>query len=539
MEAEARQYLAEQGARTIVDESYTKACVSKWDKLVGSIPHEYNKKVTAVLLENEAYHLRQLGEQTLSTNTGEFVKYIFPILRRVFPNLIANQIVSVQPMSAPVGGIFYYEYKYGNRKGSKIPVQTGIANQPYNQNYDGELNEGDDLVKDFSKYFSSEFIDYDNICTNTGGGAALSSAAPAAGERVPNWGPIRAPGTEGQRTFTVQLFYRVLDNAGAVYLDGIATLDQTGATNNLTDNFTGAVVGTFNVATRAWTLNAIDETGVASTFENNTVVWAQYYANWESIGTGAAQATDVIPDISLDIQLQEVKAESSKLKTNWAIEAVDDLKALHGLDAETELVSGISNELSLEVDRRIITDLVNGAAHANTYTYAPGIPGEVESIRQMITAISSMSARIHKTTGRSPANFIVCSTAVQALLDQLSTHGDYASIEQNVQQTSYGPLTANFGVSRVGTLLRKWAVYVDPYLEDDKVLIGLKGNSFLDAGYVYAPYVPLQVTPTFYNPDTFKLSKGMRTRYASKMLRPEYYGVLTVSGLPTVTTTLP
>jgi len=537
VEAEARRYLSEQGARTVVDQSYTKACVAKWDKLVGSIPNEYNKKVTAVLLENESYHLQQLGEQTLSQNTGEFVKYIFPILRRVFPNLIANQLVSVQPMSAPVGGIFYYEYKYGNRKGTKIPVQTGIANQPYSQNYEGELNAGDDLVKDFGKYYSSEFIDYDCLCTQTGGLAALSNVA--ANCRLPNWGPIRAPGTDAQRTFSVQLFYRVLENAGVAFLDGIATLDPTGATNNLTDNFTGAVVGTFDVATRAWTLNAVDETGVASTFENNTVVWSQYYVNWESIGTSAATAADTVPEISLDIQLQEVKAESSKLKTSWSIEAVDDLRALHGMEAETELVSGISNELSLEVDRRIITDLVNGAGHSNTYAYAPAVPGEVESIRQMITAIASMSARIHKTTGRAPANFIVCSTAVQALLDQLSTHGDYASIEQGVQPTSYGPMTANFGVSRVGTLLRKWAVYVDPYMDDDKVLIGLKGNSFLDAGYVYAPYVPLQVTPTFYNPDNFKLSKGLRTRYASKMLRREYYGVLTVTGLPTVTTTLP
>jgi len=535
--SEARQFLAEHGEQSIADESFTNSCVRKWDKLVGSIPQPYNRKVTAVLLENEAGHLRSLNEDTLSGNTGDFVKYIFPILRRVFPNLIANQIVSVQPMTAPVGGIFYYEYKYDGRKGSKNPVQTGIADNPYNQNYDGELNAADDLVKDFGKFYSSEFIDYDVICTNANGLAALSNVI--ANGRTPNWGPIRAPGIEGQRTFYVKLYYRVRDNAGAAWLDGIATLDPTGATNVLTDNLLPSAVGTFTVGTGAWTLNALDETGVVSTFEALSVVWAQYFVNFEQVFADSTSSKDKIPSVSLDITLHEVKAESRKLKARWSTEAVDDLKALHGLDAETELVSGISNEISLEIDREIIGMLLDGAAHVATYTYASTTPGELEAIRRMITQIASVSGRIHKTSGRAPANFIVTSTAVQALLDQLSTHGDYASIEQNVTAPSYGPLTANFGVSRVGTLLNKWAVYVDPYMNDNEILLGLKGNSFLDAGFVYAPYVPLQVTPTFLDPDDFKFRKGLRTRDAKKMLRPEYYGKITVSGLPTVTTTMP
>jgi len=535
--SEARQFLAEHGEKSVADEGFTKACERKWEKLVGSIENPYNKKVTAVLLENEAGHLRSLSEDTLSGNTGEFVKYIFPILRRVFPNLIANQIVSVQPMTAPVGGIFYYEYKYDGRKGSKNPVQTGIANNPYNMGYDGELNQDDDLIKDFGKFYSSEFIDYDVLVTDTGVGTIAVSNVTLG--RTPNWSPIRAPGTEGQRTFFVKLYARVRDNAGAAWIDTIATLDPTGATNNLVDNLSGATVGTFVVGTKVWTLNAVDETGVASTFEDNTVVWAQYFVNFEQVFADSSVATDRIPSVSLDITLHEVKAESRKLKARWSTEAVDDLKALHGLDAETELVAGISNEISLEIDREIIGQLLDGAAHSIGYAYSPTVPGEIEDIRRMITQIASISARIHKTSGRAAANFIVTSTAVQALLDQLSTHGDYASIEQNVTSASYGPLTANFGVSRVGTLLNKWAVYVDPYMEDSEILIGLKGNSFLDAGFVYAPYVPLQVTPTFLDPDDFKFRKGLRTRHAMKMLRPEYYGKITVTGLPTVTTVLP
>jgi hypothetical protein len=146
-----------------------------------------------------------------------------------------------------------------------------------------------------------------------------------------------------------------------------------------------------------------------------------------------------------------------------------------------------------------------------------------------------VAAEIHRASGRAPANFVVVSPAVGALLDQLSSHGDYASIEQNVQSPTYGPLTSDFGIARIGTLLKRYAVYQDPYMTQNKILVGLKGNNFLDAGFVYAPYVPLQVTPTFMDPNDFTFRKGVRTRYATRMLRPEYYGVVTCSGLPTVT----
>jgi hypothetical protein len=191
----------------------------------------------------------------------------------------------------------------------------------------------------------------------------------------------------------------------------------------------------------------------------------------------------------------------------------------------------------LEIDRGIIADLLAGAVHSAAYTYSATVPGEVESIRQLITQVSAVSAKIHQTSGRAPANFMVVGPAVGSLLDQLSTHGDFASIEGNIKSPSYGPVTADYGIVRIGTLLRKWAVYMDPYIDETKILIGLKGKNFLDAGYVYAPYVPLQVTPTFLDPDDQTFRKGVRTRYATKMLRPEYYGVVNVSGLPTVTST--
>jgi hypothetical protein len=533
---EARQLMEALGPKSIHDNDYASGCIRKWEPLLEGIPTEHDegwtKKTTAMLLENEMEHIKNFNEDTLSTNAGSFIKYVFPILRRVFPNLIANQLVSVQPMPSPVSGIAYYEKKYDDRKGTKIP-QGSISNNPTDQSYDGELGAGDNINQNFAKYYSSEFVDYDVVCTDTGTGTSGALNQASTDCRIPNWSPIRAPGTSGQRTFYVKAYYRMLDaDAASADTPVVATVDGSG---NFIDDANSNNVGTFAVATGNWSINAAGTGGTNSPFTDNTVIYFQYFVNWELVGyTSGAE----IPSIGLDVAIQEVRAESRKLKARWTVEAVDDLRALYGLDAETQLVSTFANEVMLEVDREIITDLINGAAHSIAYTYSPTVPGEIESIRQLITQVGAISAEIHRTSGRAPANFMVVPPGIGGLLDQLSTHGDFASIEQNIQSPSYGPVKSNFGICRIGTLLRKYAVYQDPYMTSTQILIGLKGNNFLDAGYVYAPYVPLQVTPTFMDPADFTFRKGVRTRYATKMLRSEYYGVINVSGLPSVTTTL-
>lgn len=538
MGTEARELLEKAGQRTVHDPHYANACMEKWKPLLEAtdktdpIQFPYNKKVTAVLLENQMEHMKTLNEDTLSTNTGYFTKYVFPVLRRVWPNLIANQIVSVQPMTSPVGGIFYYEKKYTDRKGTMIPP-VGPTGTPTNQNYDGELTAGSNMQQNFGKYYSSEFIDYDVVCTDTGVGTSGALTQASANSRVTDWSPIRDNATVGQRTFTVRAYYRMLD-ADAASADTAVMATMNDAGNLIDDTANTNNVGTFDISNGQWSINAAGSGGTNSPFTDNTVIYFQYFVNWELV---YATAGAKIPSVNLDITLHTVQAEARKLKARWTQEAVEDMRALHGMEVETEIVSTFANEVMLEVDREIIGDLVNGAQHAASYAYSSTVPGEIESIRELITVIGSVSARIHKTSGRAPANFLVCGPSVAALLDQLSTHGDYASIEQNIQPTSYGPLTADYGIARVGTLLRKWAVYLDPYMDETKILVGLKGNNFLDAGYVYAPYVPLQMTPTFMDPNDFTSRKGVWTRYATRMLRSEYYGVITCSGLPTVTTT--
>lgn len=491
IEARAQQFLAENGNRSVADRSYVAGLRQKWSRLVGDIKHPGKQAVAAVLMENQMGHLKSLNEETLSTGVGSFTKYIFPILRRVFPNLIANEIMSVQPMSAPIGAVFYYEYKHASTKGG--------------------ITAGENLVEEFNNSYSAERVDEESI--GTGNGVLVTFTGNL------QWTPVRPLDTDYGYAVTI-----TADTITAVD-NGTGTFAGTGVTTGTINYTTGAVSVTFAVAPA-----------------NAVPVVVEYYYNSES--------NAVVPEVNLDITMSEIRALTRKLKTRWSAEASDDLRAFHGIDAETEMVAGIANEIALEIDREMIDMLISAATTTSTYTYSPAASsvGEMDTIRALLTKVSAVSAKIHRLSKRAPANFIVTTPEVVALLEQLTTHGDYRpafQIDQSVfggpldpgSGSSYGPLTSNFGVMRVGTLMNKWAVYQDPFLSagstTKKMLVGLKGNTFMDAGAVYAPYVPLQVTPTFLDPDDFSFRKGMRTRYGKKVLRSEYYATVDVVGLPT------
>ena len=531
---EARD-MAVKGKKTITDGAYVGQCVSKWGNWIGDIQDPYTKGVTAMLLENQAEDLRDdesLTEDTLSTNVGSYNKYIFPVLRRVFPNLISNQIVSVQPMDSAVGAVFHFEYRYQDRKGSKVPW-GGISNNAYDMAYDGAMVANDDMIKNFGVNYASEYVDYDVTCTDTAAATATLNQG-STNCRVTSWQPIRANGTSGQRTFTVRAHYRMLDaDAASAPTTVIATMNGS---NNLIDNTANTGnVGTFAIATGNWAITPLGSAGTASPFATNTVVYFDYYVNWELVGQTAGGA---VPRANLNVTMSTITSESYPLSATWSMDAAKDLRQMHGINAEAELVAAMSNEIATEIDRKNIGALIAGAAHVAAYAYSSTVPGELESIREMLTMIDSISAAIHKTTMRHPGNFIVAPPEVCALLAQLTSHGDFKGAMSQAAPPTYGALTSNFGIQRVGTLMNKYMVYQDPWLTGGRVLVGLKGASYLDAGYVFAPHVPLEVTPTFQDPETFENKKGLKSRFATKMLRSEYYGVLTVSGLPTVTTTL-
>lgn len=490
---QARQMMLSESRRSIADKGYVQALIGKWGELLEGIRVPYTRGVTAMLMENESQWLMGLEEETKTINVGSFTKFIFPVLRRVFPNLIANEIVSVQPMTAPVGAVFFFDYKYGSTKGS---TQAGAI-----------------FPRDFDRDYSSEFVRDERLATgdgtNFGGGGAKMTA-------VLSWTPVRP--LNSSLGFSAKLLE--VDSTGATVQE--MTDDGTGG-------FTGGSTGAINYGSGA--LTNIAFTNVPAT--GNAIV-ARYFYDGE--------LNTKIPQVNLDISKQPIEAIPRRLKALWSSEAAEDLRAFHGLDAETELVSGIAQEIALEIDREIINDLFVTSATGRTDTFSltpPAGISEIDHLRSMITTISKISNFIHKDTLRAPANFLVTSPEISARIAQLTTHGDFRPLWVSGGASPYGPadmprpLTQHgqFGIYKVGTLMNRWVVYEDPFFESDKMLVGLKGASFLDAGYVWAPYVPLQVTPTFLDPADFSFRKGLRTRYGKKVLRSEYYGRITFTGL--------
>lgn len=492
---EARQLMLSESRRSIADKGFIQQLIGKWGELLEGIENPYTRGVTAMLMENESQWLQNLEEETKTINVGSFTKFIFPVLRRVFPNLIANEIVSVQPMTAPIGAVFFFDYKYGSNKGS---TQAGAI-----------------FPRDFDRDYSSEYVRDEQLAVGDaanygGGGAALAA--------VLSWTPVRP--LNAATGYSVQILE--LDSTGAI----VQQATDTGA-----GGFTGAVTaGALNYGSGA--LTAFKFTAAPAT--GNKIV-ARYFYDGE--------LNTKIPQVNLDITKQPIEAIPRRLKALWSSEAAEDLRAFHGLDAETELVSGIAQEIALEIDREIINDLYTTALSStrnDAFNLTPpaGI-SEIDHLRSMITTISKVSNYIHKDTLRAPANFLVTSPEISARIAQLTTHGDFRPLWVSGGASPYGPadmprpLTQHgqFGIYKVGTLMNKWVVYEDPFFTSDQMLVGLKGASFLDAGYVWAPYIPLQVTPTFLDPADFSFRKGLRTRYGKKVLRSEYYAKIAFTGL--------
>lgn len=497
---EARQMLREEGRRSIADQSYVGALIRKWgDFLEGLSDRDEQSRYilgcTAMLMENESLWLQSLTEDTRTVNVGSFTKFIFPVLRRVFPNLIANEIVSVQPMTSPVGAVFFLDYVYGSTKGG--------------------VTEGDVFPRDFDRDFSSEYVNGEAIAT--GDGTNYVSGQDGL-DAVLAWTPVRP--LDSARGFSVTL--KEID----------ATTGEAVAGQTIVDDGSGAFASPATAGTINYSNGAITGVEFASAPSSGNQIKAYYYFDGE--------LNTKVPEVKLDVKKAAVEAVPRRLKALWSSEAAEDLRAFHGIDAETELVSIIAQEIALEIDREIIQDLfLSSTGTTGTFDrIPPGGIAEIDHFRAMITQISTVSNIIHKKTLRAPANWIITSPEISALLTQLTTHGDFKPIwsgdmSPQSPNDTMRPRTAHgqFTIYKTGTLMNKWIVYEDPFFTTNKMMVGLKGGSFLESGYVWAPYIPLQVTPTFLDPSDFSFRKGLRTRYAKKLLRPDFYGQLTITNL--------
>ena len=532
--------------------------VQKWEPVLEGIGSDYTRRVTAQLLENQA---KSIVEEKLSesitaaaTTTGQlgtFQKFAFPLVRRVYPQLIANQLVGVQPMQGPVSQVFYLGNSRARNGGST----------------------SDDRQTVFSKF---------NL-------TYLGKAAQRIGS---------ASGTAAQRN----------DAGGATGVFNGVFVDKDG--NEVATQATGldgddAAAG-FDVSNVLLTPSSGDEilgAGAGSgTFGGQIAAWPNTSAVMGySLSAGERLTGTGIPEMTFHIEQEAVVANTRKMRALWTLEASQDLKAYHNLDLERELTDLLSKELQLEIDRELIEDLrliaygvrdrnlggvnqklmdssyitlgsqtggqfpgvtdstttgtfvpaqftydFNGAQGAGTDTefgsaqessnvfvvdfsqenlsLYPRHVGEVYA--NLLAVINLASQDIYRTTMRGPGNWLLTSPLVASLLESA------AKLEGGVQPADS---PTNIGANAIefrGKFMGRYDLFVDPMYPTDEIMVGYKGANAMDAGLIYAPYIPLQQLPTITDPESFQPRKGILTRYGKVQIEPgnRYYRIVRLIG---------
>jgi len=566
---------------------------AKWERtgLLEGLGDERTKDSMSVLLENQAKELLREASSMAAGDVEGFAAVAFPIVRRVFGGLIANDLVSVQPMSLPSGLIFFLDFLFNSTRLGADANASLFGGGAVGQQITGGVNLGGANAETSFYALNNGYASPTGSASLSAGvafasgtfGVGVAGSTPGLGSgisqtlftqddfnRALRYDASLTPGTSTAALYTLPLT-GVLAPGGsqAVNLDDLITLTCTTAVSGTTlqlrrlTQFSGSDQSLWQVGDPRDTaiVVAADASGVTDPNQlavalSNTETWEWAMKdNFDNVGradsigsvVGAVewglenQAT--IPEIDIKVDSVSVTAVTKKLKAKWTPELGQDLNAYHNLDAEVELTSILSEQIALEIDREILEDLVVGATGGRLYwsrspglfvnretgaevgadTAAPDFTGTVsEWYETLIETINDVSARIHRKTLRGGANFVVCSPEVASILE--FTSGFRASVTVDSDRGTVGSV-------KVGNLSKKWDVYVDPYFPRNVVLVGRKGNSFLESGYVYAPYVPLQVTPTIFGVEDFVPRKGVMTRYAKKMVRPDMYGLVVVRGL--------
>ena len=573
----------------IVDRDLSKesnALLRKWEKtgLLEGIDTDHGRQSMSRLLENQAKQLLKEASSMAAGDVEGFSSVAFPIVRRVFGGLIANDLVSVQPMSLPSGLIFFLDFTYeggrfGNTAGNSIYGTDRVAKQitggvnlvdSHGASHGGPYNMGG--------AYSSPTGSLSLLTASIGAlaGFELTSSIDSELKKI-KYDPDLVVLGASNYVLEVAIAKSVIaaDNTGAqldynnlsaIAVDGDidAWTDETTTTSantklvrrltkvdstNLYLYFSSTIDLRATAKDGAGSLTlefpTTDKFGIGGAIGSvvGSDPWGLEEPQVQTGNTGSTGAKNEIPEIDIKVDSVAVTAQTKKLKAKWSPELGQDLNAYHNLDAEVELTSILSEQIALEIDREILQDLVNGAT-AGTYYWsrspgmflnrvtgaevgasakAPDFTGTVsEWYETLVETINDISAQIHRKTLRGGANFVVCSPEVANILE--FTSGFRASVTADVDRGTIGALKA-------GSLSKKWDVYVDPYFHRNLLLVGRKGSSFLESGYVYAPYVPLQVTPTIFGVEDFVPRKGVMTRYAKKMVRPDLYGLVVVRGL--------
>ena len=564
--------------------------ISKWDKL-GFLEglNGHMKDNVAQLYENQASWL--INEATSTSDSGSFETVVFPIIRRVFSKLLANDIVSVQAMNLPIGKLFYFvpniqAYQPGTSEhyapyGSPNQAAGQTPNSGYDYNLQKDLYdrfyEGNEPALDPPGLFDYSKGTYSAITAQVGTVAWLADSLVPSAYTLDNYrkvlivmsgfasdGAGKLIGPDGQpmdneaflsdlqvfgvsgneytsaNTANPYLFRVVTQKYGkgiVQYGNNNATLvfpnskTDGGQYDNLCDAEGKIYLEVDLQVPVCITCGGSLDGYTGSTFESTAAADNAFTATYRIYKN--LEFEDKIGEVSFDLMSVTVSVTERKLRAQWSPEMAQDVAAFHNIDAEAELTALLSEQVAAEIDREILRDLRKAAAWNLRWDYngwkrlgSSAVPYTQKDWNQtLITAINQISAQIHKSTLRGGANWIVVSSEISAIFDDLEYfHVSNAAPEQDQY---------NMGIERIGTLAGRYQVYRDPYFPPNQVLLGHKGTSLLDTGYIYAPYVPLQLTPTMYNPFNFTPIKGIMTRYAKKVVNNRFYGRITVDGVRT------
>jgi len=514
----------------------------KWEKtgLLEGLRSETEKNNMSMILENQAKQLVTeaslsgggVAGGTFTAGTGEqWAGVALPLVRKVFGQIAAQEFVSVQPMNLPSGLVFFLDFQYGTNKAGADLFSTG-GNVFESGSLYG-LTQGGSAPSE-GLYGAGRFsYSINNTASNFAAGVITSASAA--------WSDFNYDanfsGSYGSySTVTVDFSGANADLLGArAFIITQSTGDNSGleAFTKVSGNNV-----TFVVAD-----NAIDP-GAAANITYQLQPVDNKRGDFEDANTtlNSLNSTISIPEINVKLKSEAIVAKTRKLKAVWTPEFAQDLNAYQSLDAEAELTSIMSEYIAMEIDLEILDMLITSVPAGSTEVWSAvnneAISGATTTslgfynsqgqwFQTLGTKLQKISNRIHQLTLRGGANFLVCSPTVATVLESIP--GFASNSDGDAAKAKYA-----FGVQKVGAINNRYEVYKNPYMTENQILMGYRGSQFLETGAVFAPYIPLIMTPLVYDPDTFTPRKGLLTRYAKKMIRPEFYGLVKVAGLNTL-----
>ena len=536
---------------------------SKWGKtgLLEGLGSEVDKNNMAMILENQAKQLvvenstTQVGGSGFNAGQGEtWAGVALPLVRKVFGSLSTKEFMSVQPMNLPSGLVFFLDFQYGDTTGKVGPAGNfGPAGDVYGATSSMYGNTDPGRAADASQglygagrfaYTINQFsASVTNVTISSGSWADFQYAAEYSASAVTGFTKVIVPLTnatnydsKGVRAFVIASASALLPATNARLLPQFTTV----LNNTASFIFSGSVGSATGIIPAAGTntlfYNVQPVDNRRGDFEDNS---GAGYPNADSTSTDNL----AIPQIDIKMKSEAIVAKTRKLKAQWTPEFAQDLNAYQSLDAEAELTSIMSEYIALEIDLENLDMLIQDAsawdeywnannnqslnAAKNGYDNLNFFNTQGAWFQTLGTKFQKVSNKIHQKTLRGGANFLVCSPSVATILESIP--GFASSSDGDVTKASYA-----FGIQKAGQMNSRFTVYKNPYMTENVILMGYRGAQFLETGAVFAPYVPLIMTPLVYDPNTFTPRKGLLTRYAKKMIRPEFFGRVFVSNLNTI-----